>query len=309
VFRDPAGGFRLYWHTKGGIHTATSPDGLRWEEHAGVVVDAGDRNTACYNAERRRYRVITRIPDGGIRTCGLWESSDGRAFEHMGEILAPDSSDPAKTEFYGMIEFAYGRLRLGFLELFFVPKRVLNTQLVYSEDGLAWGRACDRQTFLDHGPPGAWDAAWVTPSHNAPIRRGNKLYIFYQGRKTLHWAERPYGHIGAVGLAFLRPDGFASIDAVYKEGFVATRPLFFQGSKLHINANARPGRVAVEILNERGDVIPGFGQKDCRAMRMIDSIDHLISWADGKDIRGVAGQPVRLRFYLRGAQLYSFWID
>ena len=309
VFGDPKGGYRMVWHQREGIRTATSPDGLRWTKHPDVVVKAGDRNTACYDADRKRYRVITRIPGRGMRTCGLWESPDGETFERLGEILAPNAEDPDKTQFYGMIEFRYAGLRLGFLEMFFVPKRVLNTQLAYSRDGLDWSRACDQQTFLECGPPGEWDAAWVTPSHNPPIRRGDKLYIFYQGRQTLHWAEKPYGHIGAIGLAFLRVDGFASVDAVYEEGSVTTCPLVFQGRKLHVNANARPGYVAVEVLGEDGKVVSGFGRDDCQAMTMVDAIDHEMTWKGGKDLGAVAGKVVRMRFILRGAQLYSFWVS
>lgn len=307
VFRDPNGGNRMYFHQKEGVRTAVSPDGLRWTWRP-VVVKAGDRNTAYYDAARKRYRVITRIPGRGLRTCGLWESKDGEWFDAVGEILAPDKNDPPKTEFYGMIEFPYAGVHVGFLEMFFVPTRRLNTQLTYSRDGLHWHRACERQTFLDCGPPGSWDYAWVTPSHNPPIRRGDKLYIFYQGRKTLHWAEKPYGHIGAIGLAFLRVDGFASMDALYEEGTVTTCPLLIEGKRLHVNAAARPGFVAVEVLDQDGKPVPGLTRKDCRAMAMEDSIDRAMEWTSGKDLGAVAGESVRLRFVLQGAQLYSFWV-
>ncbi len=309
VLRDPNGGYRMFWHEKRmHIWTATSPDGIHWRRHPERVVHGGDRNTASYDPERKRYRVITRIPGRGERTCGLWESPDAVHFEHHGEILAADELDPPKTQLYGMIEFRYHDLYIGFLEPFFIPIRKLNTQLAVSRDGLTWHRACDRQTFLHWGPPGSWDSAWVTPSHNPPIRRGNELLIFYQGRKTLHWAEKPYGHIGGVGLALLRVDGFASIQAMHEEGTVTTCPLLLEGKRLHLNARARPGYVAVEVLDADGKPVPGFDHKACEPMAGLDAIDHTITWTGRDDLSPLAGKTVRLRFHLRGANLYAFWL-
>ena len=314
VLRDPrpdAGcRYRMYWHcgTSKGIRGATSADGLRWDVLPGVLVQAGDRNSAWYDAERRTFAIITRVPGRGLRTCGLWESDDGEHFAAVGEIAAPDDTDPEKTEFYGMIPFACAGLRLAFLEVFHVPLRKLNTQLLYSRDGLEWRRACDRQVFLDWGPAGSWEQAWVTPAQNPPIRVGDKLFVFFQGRQTLHWAERPFGHIGAVGLAFLRPDGFVSLDAQNDEGTVTTTPLVLDGVELHVNALARPGSVAAEVLGPEGEALDGFARVDCTPVRG-DSLDHTVAWQHGKGLGELRGRAVRLRFHLQGARLYSFWVE
>ena len=37
-----------------------------------------------------------------------------------------------------------------------------------------------------------------------------------------------------------------------------------------------------------------------------DQIDRVASWASGTDVRKMAGQPVRLKFVLKDADLYSF---
>jgi len=299
--------FRLFWHCSEGIRTASSADGIHWKPYGDVVVKAGDRNTASYDVGRHKWMVITRVPGRKIRTCGLWESDDGERFDYVGEILAPDEEDPKKTELYGMIRFNHpSGLRLGFLEMFFVPIRKLNTQLVYSRHGLNWRRACDRQTFLEWGPPGSWDQAWVTPSHNPPIRVGNELYIYYQGRSTLHWAEKPYGHIGSIGLAFLRPDGYVSFDAQYQEGYVVTAPLMAEGKTLAVNALARPGYVVAEVLNASGKPIEGLTRDDCVPLEGADALEHTFEWKSGKDLSATGGEPFRLRFFLRGAKLYAF---
>jgi hypothetical protein len=280
---------------------------------------AGDRVTAGYDPLREKFFVITRIPGRRIRTCGLWESADGEQFEHVGEIVAPDEGDPARTEIYGMVRFPYGGMHVGMIEMFYIPQRKLNAQLVYSRDGVNWNRPEGRATFLDWGPPGSWDRAWVFPSHNAPIRVGEKLYIFYQGRQTLHWAVPPFGHVGSVGLAMLRPDGFASIEPIEPlnprvtdhayQGTTTTVPLMLDGRRLHVNGVARPGSIRVAVLDVDGEPIKGFTVDDVRPIRMTDSLDIPVEWTSGRSLAELADQPVRLRFHLQGAKMYSFWME
>ena len=303
--------FLMFWYdcNERGVCSAASPDGVHWKRQEGVRVKSGDRTTAGYDPLRKKFYVITRIRDRGVRTCGLWESEDGLKFEFVKEIAAADKDDPPETQFYGMIRFPYEGVHLGFLEPFFIPLRKLDTQLMYSRDGLDWHRACDRQTFLPWGPPGSWDQAWVIPSHNAPIRVGDKLYIFYQGRQTLHWAEAPFGHIGSVGLAFLRPDGFVSLETQWNVGSVVTAPLRPAGKTLHINAKAKPGSVWVEVLDKDGKVIDGFSKNACAAMQMTDSLDHVVTWKDYKTLDKFEDKTIRLKFYVQGAKLYSFWTE
>ena len=304
--------YRMYWYDSSahGVRAATSPDGIHWTTIDGIRVAAGDRTTADYDAERKKYYVITRIPGRGLRTCGLWESNDGMDFEHVGEIVAPDEKDPPRTSFYGMVSFPYAGMRLGFLEFFFDrPIRKLNTQLVYSHDAHHWHRACDRQVFMNWGPPGSWEQAWVFPTQNPPIRIDDKLYIFYQARSTLHYGERPFGHIGSIGLAFLRVDGFASLDSLWTPGTVTTEPLLLEGKTLHVNAHARPGTVAAEVLDLSGNPLKGFSREDCQPMNRQDSINFALRWKNEHSLAELAGRPVRLRFHVQGAKLYSFWLE
>ena len=317
VFLDPKptaeSKYRMYWYDAGlhGIRVATSTDGMRWKPIDGIVVKSGDRCSASYDPIRKKFNVISRWdPSSNPRTCALWESDDGLHFQPVGEIAAPDGDDPQQAEFYGMITFPYGGMQLGFLEMFYDrPIRKLNTQLMYSKNGHVWNRACDRQTFLNWGTPGSWDQAWVTPAHNSPIQIDNKLYVFYQGRSTLHYAEKPYGHIGSVGLALLRVDGFASLDSVWKEGSITTAPLLLDGQTLHLNAKARPGTVFAEVLDLDGKPLAGFTRDDCQPMRNIDSIDSQIKWRSGRSLAVFGGKPVLLRFYVQVAKLYSFWVE
>ncbi len=325
VFRNPRdNGARKYlmaWYDKTviGIRVSSSPDGIHWNHPDRVAVASGDRSTAGYDPLRGKFYVITRVWRSKHRTCALWESDDGECFEFVREIAAADEDDPEGTEFYGMVRFPWAGLHVGVIEMFYIPQRKLNAQLAYSHDGLHWHRAGDREAFVDWGPPGAWDRAWVCPSHNPPIQVGDTLYIFYQGRQTLHWSVLPFGIIGSVGLAFLRPDGFVSLEPEEPldrsntthahQGTATTVPLLLEGESLHVNALARPGSIRVEVLDSDGASIDGFTREDARPLRMADSLDAVVAWERGRTLKELSGKPVLLRFHIQAAKLYSFWVE
>lgn len=62
----------------------------------------------------------------------------------------------------------------------------------------------------------------------------------------------------------------------------------------------------VEIQDEKGRPVSGFGLDACPPIRG-DTIRHVVRWRDkGGDLRRLAGKPVRLRFRLHDADVYSF---
>ena len=103
-----------------------------------------------------------------------------------------------------------------------------------------------------------------------------------------------------------RTDGFVSLNAGYRGGDVVTRPFVFEGRRLELNyATSAVGSVRVEIQDDRGGVIPGFGLADCPEM-FGDLIDGAVTWKGGGDVSRLAGRPVRLRLALMDADLYAF---
>ncbi len=40
-----------------------------------------------------------------------------------------------------------------------------------------------------------------------------------------------------------------------------------------------------------------------------DCTDHRVIWKRKEGLSGLAGQPLRLRFYLTNAHLYAYWIS
>ena len=109
----------------------------------------------------------------------------------------------------------------------------------------------------------------------------------------------------SIGLAKWRLDGFVSLDAGHFGGVVETVPLLLSGEGLEVNVDARDGSLAVEALSAAGEPLPGFTREDCRTIHA-DGVRQTVRWAGNGRLS--IGQPLRLRFHLQNARLYSFRI-
>ena len=113
--------------------------------------------------------------------------------------------------------------------------------------------------------------------------------------------------VGAVCLAVLRRDGFVSVDSdkkssTNKEGRLTTRPFALQGDRLFVNVAVRKnGQLLTEMLNEKNEVVATSKpiQRDARRAHL--------EWSQG-NLAELTGQVVSLRFTLRAAGLYSYWV-
>ena len=104
----------------------------------------------------------------------------------------------------------------------------------------------------------------------------------------------------------LRVDGFVSVHAKLSGGQFVTRPLVFDGGELVLNfSSSAGGGIRVEIQDRAGYAIPGFALEDCHDL-FGDDLERAVSWRGATaTFPRLAGQPVRLRFELRDADLYS----
>ena len=166
--------------------------------------------------------------------------------------------------------------------------------------------------FCPTVPEGSWDEH-LCYTVQAPIVREDlgEIWIYYEGFGGRHlFKTRGEQQRGQVGLAILRLDGFVSVTGA---GSLTTRPLVFQGNRLRINATGRDryagdghGTVKAALLDgETGRTLPGYGLDDCRPFGS-DSIRHTVSWRGGADVGALEGKPVRVRFQVRRAKLFSF---
>jgi len=103
----------------------------------------------------------------------------------------------------------------------------------------------------------------------------------------------------------IRVDGFVSIRATLSGGELLTRPLVFSGSELVMNySTSVAGSVQIELQDAQGVPLPGFALADSEVMYG-DSLEQPMLWKRNPDLGKWAGTPVRLRFVLKDADLFS----
>ena len=112
----------------------------------------------------------------------------------------------------------------------------------------------------------------------------------------------------STGLATLRRDGFASMDAAQSDGSLTTRPLRFQGKHLFVNVECPRGTLRVEVLDENENVIAPFSLDRSEPVS-VDSTLQPMRWRGSEDLSALAGRVVRFRFTLTAGRLFSFWVS
>jgi len=97
----------------------------------------------------------------------------------------------------------------------------------------------------------------------------------------------------------IRVDGFFSYGAPYSGGWLLTKPMIYSGSTLSLNfATSAFGGITATITDDAGGEYrsyPIFG----------DSLDRKVAF-EGLDLGALSGKPVRLRFDMSDARVYSF---
>ena len=96
-----------------------------------------------------------------------------------------------------------------------------------------------------------------------------------------------------------------SIAASYDGGAITTRPLELDGDTLVANATSDYGELRVEVLDESGKPVPHYTEQDCVPV-VADDVAAIAEWRDRRSLAELQGRPVRLRFVLRNARLYSY---
>ncbi|MDP6063509.1 MAG: hypothetical protein QGI49_01775 [SAR202 cluster bacterium] len=150
--------------------------------------------------------------------------------------------------------------------------------------------------------PGIGYSNWTT-RNNYPalgvVQTGSTEMSFY--------VQRDYAQkTSYLERMTLRLDGFASLNAPYDGGEMTTRPLTFEGNKLEINySTSAAGSIKVELQDAEGRTLPGYGLRECREL-IGDEIEGVVAWEGGSDLGALTGKPVRLRFAMRDADVFSF---
>ena len=306
---------------------ATSADGLHWTPPvpAGRAADYCSfffnpfRNVWVYSVKRDGPRGRSRdyaespefLTEGAFNNSVSWCNAD--------RLDAQDPDAKCPPQLYSLNAVAYESLMLG---IFYVhlgpPNEVCDTgkfpkitelKLGFSRDGFHWHRP-DRRAFIPAARrEGAWDRAYLHSTAGVCLIDGDRLLFPYCGFSGLTPDGRRGMYMGAsVGLATLRRDGFASLDAGADGGSVTTRPVVFSGRHLFVNAACADGELRAEALDADGRPIAPFTRETCMPLSG-DSTRARLAWAGADDLAPLAGKPVRFRFHLTRGSLYAFWVS
>ena len=200
------------------------------------------------------------------------------------DLVTAKETDFRRCQLYNFDAVAYESVMLGLFEIHQGPEngaceragmpKITEIKFGFSRDGKTFVRGDYAAAIASEGwDSGKWDAGYVQPLANACVVMGDELWFYYGAfagepkrkstkDRTYDWTvdNGMYAN-GAMGLAKLRRDGFASYEGT---GELVTKPLFFSGDWLFVNADAKAGSVAVELLDAKGVPVEGFAAADRR---------------------------------------------
>ena len=323
-----------------GLYRYTSADGLRWNQDAKTLIEAGSdtQNVVWWDEARKEYVVIMRGWNSNpnrrkVVRLGLPSLTEPVAvkptrrgvgnyfFDEVPTILVCDEQDPSRTDIYNMAAQPYplaSNCYVGFPT--FLRRSALTdapgwkgrhmgpaeVQFVGSSDSVNW----HRYTRTSYAPPSVAspEKKNMTFMGTGLIVRGDEIWQYGTEFETVHGdveARKKKGD-GAIVRYVLRVDGFVSLDTGNREGKGRTKAVKVSGSKLLLNLDTGAlGEMRVGLLTADGAPIPGFESGAC------DYIEYNgtavpVTWRGKGDLSALVGKDIRLEFRSTRTKLYSF---
>jgi hypothetical protein len=300
---------------KKGLSAFKSPDGIHWSlmsEEPVITKGAFDsQNLAFFDTTRNRYVEFHRGFRDDIRDIMTCTSID---FLNWTDPVWLEYPGSIKEHLYTNQITPYCRaphIFMGFPKRF-VPSRqvgehrysgVSDGVFMTSRDGLKfkrWGEAIVR--------PGLQKERWINRNNMTAwgILKTKSTIPGTPDELSIYSTEGYYtGKACRLRRFTYRIDGFVSIQAPLTGGELVTKPLIFKGKELVINfSTSAAGSIRVEIQDGQGKPIDGFSLAESPEIYG-DEIEGVVTWEGNSDLGKLAGKPVRLRFVLKDADLFS----
>jgi len=285
-------------HKGGGLVAFTSGDGIHWKKlqdkpviaHNDFTFDS--QNVSFWSETEQRYVCYFRTwktPHGNLRTISRTTSQD---FVSWSEPVALKPNFPGE-HLYTSQTHPYFRAPHIYIALptRFHPQRGSSTDIMFMT---ARGDSPYDRTFRE---------AFIRPGLD-PNRWGNRsnyaaLNVVPTSPTEMSIYTTPFRRFT------LRTDGFASLHAGADSGEMVTYPFRFDGKTLVVNySTSAGGSLKTELQNGAGERLQGFALTDCKTL-VGDSIEQQVRWENDPDLAAIAGMPVRLRFVMQEADLFS----
>ena len=328
---------------KGALYAMKSSDGIDWtmlQEEPIITKGRFDsQNLAFWDTVRSEYRAYVRDLHDNRRDIRTATSKDFIQWSEPTWLEYPGAPDeelytnqiqpyyraphifigfptryvrrPWSPSIEALPELEHRRIRSRINERF--GAALTDGLFMSSRNGLTfkrWGEA-----FIRPGPQvsGNWAygdnyQSWglvETEAHisGAPATTGGP----YGPRELSLYATEGYwrGNSTAFRRYTLRIDGFVSIHAPLSGGEFVTKNLTFEGNALVINfSTSAAGSISVEVQDAEGRPLDGFALEECHP-NIGDELERTVRWAKSSDLKRLANRPVRLRFVMKDADLYS----
>ncbi len=313
-----------------GLVAFVSPDGIRWKKlrpepvlkYPGKGWAFDSQNVAFWSESEKCYVCYFRIVPENVRTIARATSPDFVHWSALVPMQYGDTGNKPPENLYTNQTRPYFR----------APHIYIATPARFMQDRSALSEAQAKEAGI--GPAVKWLRSDCSDAVLMSTRGGDRYERTFMeawllpGIGLQNWVSRSnypgYGIVptGPAEMSLyvsrhnaqqsahlarytLRTDGFVSVRAGYQGAEMLTRPLVFAGNSLEINfATSAAGSVRVEIQDAAGHPIPGFTLADCPEI-IGDEIEHLVAWKQGPDVGQLASRPIRLRFVMKEADLYS----
>ncbi|WP_436934716.1 LamG domain-containing protein [Halovenus marina] len=328
--------------TGGGLSGFVSPDGFNWtplDENPIITDGAFDsQNTAIWDPVQEEYRAFWRFFDDTGRSIRTARSDDFRQWTDQKDLSYPEA--PPEQLYTNNIKPYYRapHIWLGFparyverdpdsqslrelpgwdLREGLLPSRsgyaVTDTLFMSSRDGETFSRA--PEAFIR---PGLWEddaennwfygdnyPAWQVVEIESPDPARPEELSLYATEKYRTGQNEPGNGASQLRRFSLRVDGFVSMHAPLIGGEFVTKPIIFDGDQLVLNfATSAAGSIRIELQNPGGQPYQGFSLSESPEI-FGDDIERVVEWPNA-NLGTLAGRPVRIRFVMSDADLYSF---
>ena len=312
---------------KTGLFAFVSADGIHWKKiQDSAVYKTGvfdSQNVAFWSESEQQYVCYFRTwSDGGFTQYKGFRSvsrTTSKDFIHWTQPVKMTFGDTPPEHLYTNQTSPYFRAPHIYLSICarFMPARqvltaeqakALNVNPDYFKDcsdavfmSTRGGAVYDRTFMQSFIRPAIGLENWVSRS-NYPV-----LNVVQTGPAELsvyvnESYAQPTAHIKRYSL---RLDGFASLKGDFKGGEAITKPFVFKGKELEINySTSAAGYVRIEILDTKGKPIPGYTFDDAQEI-IGNEIKRIVSWNGKEDISSLENKPVKLKIYLKDANIYS----
>ncbi|MBN2326446.1 MAG: hypothetical protein JXR73_04765 [Candidatus Omnitrophica bacterium] len=311
--------------SKTGLMGFASSDGVVWKKlQDEPLITEGtfdSQNAAFWSESEGKYCCYLRTWTGGdfkgYRTISRCTSED---FIHWSKPVEMDFGSPLEEHLYTNQTHPYYRAPHIYVSLaarFMPGRRILSAEQFKQIGGEAsYSGDCSDTVFMTSRGGARYDRAFkesfIRPGLGLENWSSRSNYtacgVIPAGPAEMSmFVQRRYGQLDHYLERYrIRLDGFASMHANFAGGEFITKPVRFTGGKLALNVStSAAGAVQIELQDAEGAPIDNFTLDDSDLF-VGDAINAAASWKGSGDVSCLSGKPVRLRFVMKDADLYSF---